>query len=44
MSSQAKLTCSENMAYATVKENMKDAMTKTTATHTTAAYEEVTLW
>ena len=43
MSSQAKVTFSENMAYGTVEENMKDTATKTTATHTTAVYEEVTM-
>ena len=42
MSSQAKVTCSENIAYDTVRENMKDSMKNTTATHT-AVYEQVAL-
>ena len=42
MSSQAKVTCTENSAYSTVKEHKDDAM-KITPVSRNVTYDEVTL-
>ena len=42
VSSPAKVTCSENVAYSTVKQTKEDFVRSTTASHT-AVYDEVTL-
>ena len=42
MSSDARVTCSENVAYSTVNPTKEDSVRITTTSHT-AVYEEVTL-